>query len=366
MTDFDPKRALARSKYCNAAHLLLHWEVLPFREKAEGVSTMKLSRRQFLHLIAGAATVALVMSPANHEAWSQATRPIRIVVPYPPGGGSDILARLLADQIGRTQGQTILVENRPGAGSAVGTEAVSRATPDGSTLLINTATIVIGPHLNKLNYDVLVSFEPVCLLATTPLIVSVNSASPHRTLADFLNAARAKAGELTVASVGPGTTAHVAFEKLKRASNVNLTYVPYSGTAPAVNALLGAHVSAMVAELPAVGEQLKAGKLRALAVGSRARTEALPQVPTIAESGYPDYEIDVWWGLFAPAKTPPQTMTQTAGWFTAALHASEMKPKFAVQEFYPARMCGADFAAFLRKQYDDYGRIIREANIKTN
>jgi tripartite-type tricarboxylate transporter receptor subunit TctC len=133
-----------------------------------------------------------------------------------------------------------------------------------------------------------------------------------------------------------------------------------------VNALLGAHVSAMVAELPAVVEQLKAGKLRALAVGSRDRTEALPQVPTIAESGYPDYEIDVWWGLFAPAKTPPQAMTQTAGWFTAALHASEMKPKFAVQEFYPARMCGADFAAFLRKQNDDYGRIIREANIKTN
>jgi tripartite-type tricarboxylate transporter receptor subunit TctC len=187
---------------------------------------MKRPRRNFLHLIAGAATVALVMSPADHEAWSQATRPIRIVVPYPPGGGSDILARLLADQIGRTQGQTILVENRAGAGSAVGTEAVSRSTPDGSTLLINTATIVIGPHLNKLNYDALVSFEPVCLLATTPLVVSVNSASPYRTLAEFLSAARAKAGELSVASVGPGTTGHIAFEKLKRASHVDLTYVP--------------------------------------------------------------------------------------------------------------------------------------------
>jgi tripartite-type tricarboxylate transporter receptor subunit TctC len=176
------------------------------------------------------------------------------------------LARLLADQIGRTQGQTLLVENRAGAGSAVGTEAVSRATSDGSTLLINTATIVIGPHLNKLNYDALVSFEPVCLLATTPLVVSVNSASPYRTLAEFLSAARAKAGELSVASVGPGTTGHIAFEKLKRASHVDLTYVPYSGTAPVVNALLGEHVSAMVAELPAVVEQLKAGKLRALAV----------------------------------------------------------------------------------------------------
>jgi tripartite-type tricarboxylate transporter receptor subunit TctC len=325
---------------------------------------MKLPRRRFLHLAASAAALTLVMSPANHGAWSQATKPVRIVVPFPPGGGADILARLLADQIGRMQGQTILVENRAGAGSAVGTEAVARATPDGSTLLINTASIVIGPHLNKLNYDALVSFEPVCLLATTPLVVSVNSASPYRTLADFLNAARAKAGELTVASVGPGTTTHVAFEKLKRASSVNLTYVPYSGTAPAVNALLGAHVSAMVAELPAVAEQLKAGQLRALAIGSRARTEALPQVPTIAESGYPDYEIEVWWGLFAPAKTPPQVMNQTAGWFAAALQASEMRPKFAVQEFYPARMCGTDFAAFLRKQYDDYGHTIREANIK--
>src|SRR5262245_55900181 len=266
---------------------------------------MKLPRRNFLHLAAGAAALTLVMSPANHGAWSQATRPIRIVVPFPPGGGSDILARLLADQIGCTQGQTLLVENRAGAGSAVGTEAVSRATPDGSTLLINTATIVIGPHLNKLNYDALVSFEPVCLLATTPLVISVNSASPYRTLAEFLSAARAKAGELSIASVGPGTTGHIAFEKLKRASHVDLTYVPYSGTAPAVNALLGEHVSAMVAELPAVVEQLKAGKLRAPAAPARAPAHTPPPVPTTTQAGHPDYENAVSCGTFAPPATPP-------------------------------------------------------------
>jgi|SRR5258708_1186199 tripartite-type tricarboxylate transporter receptor subunit TctC len=210
---------------------------------------MKLPhRRQFLHLAAGAAALPVVFALlfSGSGAWSQATRTIKIIVPLPPGGGSDILARVLAEQIGRAQGPTLVVENRPGAGSAIGTEAASRAAPDGNTLLINTASIVIGPHLRKLNYDPLTSFEPICYLVNTPIFVVVNSASPYRTLAGLLSEARAKPGDLTLASVGPATTLHIASEKLKLAANINLTYVPYSGTAPAITALLGAHVTSMI------------------------------------------------------------------------------------------------------------------------
>jgi tripartite-type tricarboxylate transporter receptor subunit TctC len=192
----------------------------------------------------------------------------------------------------------------------------------------------------------------------------VNSASPYRTLNDLLNAARGRPGELTFASVGPATAQHIGFEKLKRAANVNMTYVPYSGGAPAINALLGGHVTAVFAEYAPLAEHIKAGTLRALATSSRTRIEPLPDLPTVAESGYNDYEVDLWWSLFAPAKTPKTTISQLADWFTAAMQAWEVKDKLVAQGFTPVGMCGSEFGALLRREYDDYGRAIREANIK--
>ena len=311
---------------------------------------MKLPRRQFLHLAAAAAALTVLLALADHGAWSQTARTIKIVVPLPPGGAGDILARLLTEQVSRAQGATMVIENRPGAGSVIGTEAVSRAAPDGNTLLVNAPYLLINPHVRKLNYDPLTSFEPICYLVSSPTVIVVNSASPYRTLADLLNAAGAKPGELTLASVGPATAQHIGFERLKRAANVNLTYVPYAGGAPAITALLGEHVTAVFAEYAPVAEYLKAGKLRALATATRTRIEALPEVPTVAESGYKDYEVNLWWGLFAPAKTPKETVSQIAGWFTAAMQASEVKAKLVAQGFYPVGMCGADFGALLRKE----------------
>jgi tripartite-type tricarboxylate transporter receptor subunit TctC len=323
---------------------------------------MKLPRRQFLRLAAGALTLSTVLfTLSDRDGWAQAPRTIRLVVPYPPGGTADIVARLLAEQIGRTQGPAIVVENRPGGGTAIGTEAVSRAAPDGSTLLINSPEFVINPHLRKSNYDPLTSFEPICHLVNSPTVIVVNSASPYRTLADLLDAARAKPGDLTLASTG---IFQVAIEMLKRAANVNLTYVPYAGNAPASNALLGGHLTSVFAVYPTVSELLKAGKLRALATASRGRIETLPDVPTVIESGYKDFEVDVWLGLVAPAKTPKDTIVQIADWFTAALKAPEIKTKLAGQESYPVGLCGADFGAYIRKQYDETGRTIRDANIK--
>jgi tripartite-type tricarboxylate transporter receptor subunit TctC len=188
-------------------------------------------------------TVAVTLiTLSGHGAWSQTTRTIKIVVAVPPGGGEDILARLLGEQISRAHGLTILIENRPGAGGAIGDEAVSRAVPDGSTLLMMSGGFVINPHLRKVNYDPLTSFEPICQLVSVPPILAVNSASPYRTLADLLNAAHAKPGALILATT-TGSPFHIGFEMLKRAAKVDMILVPYPGAAPAVTALLGEQIS---------------------------------------------------------------------------------------------------------------------------
>ncbi len=321
--------------------------------------------RRFLHLATAAAAVAILsLLLTSHSGWSQTTGTIKIVVPAPPGAVADILSRLLAMQIGSMQATTAVVENRPGGGDVIGTEAVARAAPDGNTLLLVGNNFVITPQMRPVNYDPLTSFEPICGLVTAPTILVVNSASPYRTLAELLNAARAKPGELTVASIGPGGVFHLGFEMLKRLAKVDMTFVPYPGNAPAVNAVLGQQVTAMFGTYSNVAEYLKAGKLRALAVATPTRTEPLPDVPTIAESGYKDVEVEVWFGIFAPAKTPKEVVSRLAGWFSAAMQVSEVKAKLVVQGIYPAGSCGADFATYIRKQYDDYGRVIREANIK--
>lgn len=325
-------------------------------------NVMKHPRRRAAAILTVVSVILLALS--GHAAWSQAARTIRIVVPFPAGGSADILARLLGEQISKAQRLTVLIENRPGAGATIGYEAVARAAPDGNTLVISANSMVINPILRKVNYDPVTSFEPVCYLLSSPQVYVVNSASPYRTLTDLIVAARAKPGELTLASVGPATTQHIGIEQFKHTANVNLAHIPYPGGAPAVNALLGGHVTSVFANYSEVVEQLKAGKLRALATASRTRIEPLPEVPTVAESGYKDYEVEVWFGALAPAKTPNETVAQLAGWFTAAMQAPEVKPKLIALGLYPVGLCGADFGAHIRKQYDDYGRIIRESNIK--
>ncbi len=325
-------------------------------------ATLSLPRRIIagLHLAAAAALIVV----SSHGASSQSARTVKIVVPVPPGGAGDILARQLGEQVGHAQGASVVTENRPGAGTVIGTESVARAAPDGNTLLLNAPYMLINPQLRKVSYDPLTSFEPICYLVSSPGVIVVNSASPYRTLADLIDAARAKPGELTLASVGPGTAQHVGFEMLKRAADINLTYVPYAGGAPAINALLGGHVTSVFAEYAPLASHLKAGTLRALATSARKRIEPLPELPTVAESGYHDYEVDLWWGLFAPAKTPKETLSQLARWFTDALRAPAVQAKLAAQGFSSVAMCGPEFGALLRKQYDDYGRIIRETNIR--
>jgi tripartite-type tricarboxylate transporter receptor subunit TctC len=294
-------------------------------------------------------------------AQAQSGRTIKLVVPYPPAGTADIVARLLAEQIGRSGGPTIVIENRPGGGTAIASEAVSRATPDGNTLLMISSEFVITPHLRKPNYDPLTSFEPICQLVNSPTVIVVNAESPYRALADLLDAARAKPGELTMASTG---IFQVAIEQLKRAAKANIIYVPYAGNAPASNALLGNHITSLFAVYPTVAELVKSGKLRAVAAASKKRIESLPDVPTVIESGYPGYEVESWSGLLAPAKTPAGDISQIARLFTGALHDPGIKGKLDVQNSYAVDSCGPQFSAYIRRQYEEIGAVIRESNIK--
>jgi len=311
-------------------------------------------------LAVGIALAALICNPPTSPAQ---TGVIKVVVPVPPGSAGDLIARLLTDQVGRLNNRSFVIEPRPGAGTMIGTEAVVRAPANGQTLLINSPFLLIGPHLRKLSFDPLASLDPVCYLVSSPGVLAVNAASPYRTFADLMEAVRTRPGQLTFASAGPGSTHQVGFEKLKHDAGLDFTYVPFSGGGPAINALLGNHVTAVLAEYAPLSEHLKAGTLRPLAVTSTARVAGLPGVPTIAET-YPGFEVDFWWGLFAPAHTPDALLSQLAEWFTAAMQKPEVKAKLNELGFFPAGICGQDFAALLRKQYEDYGRVIRSANMR--
>jgi tripartite-type tricarboxylate transporter receptor subunit TctC len=312
----------------------------------------------------GLAATSMVIPTDNGGAQSQAPNTVRTVVPYAPGGVADVIARLVAQEIGRTGGPTLIVENRPGAGGAVGTEAVARATPDGNTILVVSTPFIIDPLLRKLNYDPLTSFAPLCYLVNAPTVIVVNSATPYHTLAQLLDDARAKPGLMTMASIGPASSFQLGFEMLKRAAKVDMTFVPYPGNAPALDAVLGQQVTSMFGTYSNVAEYLKAGKLRALAVGDASRAGPLPDVPTLAEAGYRDIDADAWFGAFAPARVSEQITYALDGLLIAALKDPAVKEKLGIQGLYPVGTCGVDFAAYLKKQHDQYIRIIAEANMK--
>jgi tripartite-type tricarboxylate transporter receptor subunit TctC len=318
--------------------------------------------RQIFKLIALTAALAAAWPVANAHA--QSSRQVRIVVPFPAGGGADLLTRVLAEKWTQANGVSILVENRPGAASVIGTEAVSRAAPDGNTLAIVANSFIIHPNFKKLTYEPLTSFEPVCLLATSPQVIVVNNASPHKTLTALFDEARAKPGALSHASVGPATAQHIAFEQLKLLAKINMVFVPFNGNAPALNSLLGGHVGAVMSNYAEGVEHVNGGKLRALAVGGKTRIESWPNVPTVAEQGFPDYTVEVWYGLIAPAKTPKDKLAELSKWCADAMRAPELKPKWDLQGLTAVGSTGDEFSAHLRKQSEDYARVIREANIK--
>lgn len=329
---------------------------------------MLLARQKFFEFCRRGSTVAVVLISFSifnllvDSAWSQTARAIKLIIPFPAAGPSDIVARLLAEQVSSAQGRTIIVENRPGAATEIGTDSVSRAPPDGNTLLLTTGALLFTPQMRTVKYHPLTSFEPICRLVVSPILIIVNSASPYRTLPDLLNAARASRGRLTWASFGPASPEQMRFETFKRAANIDMTFISYPGYSSAITALLGDHVTSAMTDYSSSSEQIKSGRLRPIAAASF-RIASL-DIPTVAESGYKDLEETLWDGLFAPAKTPSETVAKLAAWFSAAVQAPEIKSKLAIQSLYPSIICGTDFRTFLDNQQNEYGRIIRESKIK--
>jgi tripartite-type tricarboxylate transporter receptor subunit TctC len=320
---------------------------------------MSSAHRNRLAVALASALVLALAVPAVAES----AHNLKIVVPYPPASGPDILSRLMADQVGRAQNATVVIENRPGGGTTIGTEAVARAAPDGTTVLLVANSFVVNPALKKGNYDVAASFEPVCQLAATPMMLVVKADSPYKTVADLVAAARAKPGALSVGGA-PNSSLQMAYEVLKRDAGINMTYVPFGGTAPAVNTLMGGHVTAVSADYPTITGYLKSGTLRALLTASPQRIATLPDVPTFAEAGLGKYEDEIFYGYTAPAKTPPEAIKQLSGWFTEAMKAPELKPKLDQQGLFTTIRCGAEFGAYLHNRVEEYGRIAHDAGIK--
>jgi tripartite-type tricarboxylate transporter receptor subunit TctC len=308
--------------------------------------------------------VVALIGLTGGSAAAQSGRTIRMVVPAAPGASTDFVARLTADHMSRAQGVTAVVENRAGANGMIGVESVARSAPDGNTLLVTANTYLLDDLLRKPPYDPVAAFEPVCFLVQTPAVLVVNSDSPYHTLRELLDAAKAKPGELSVAAVGPGSTLQLGLIALTRAAGVNMIYVPYAGSAPAVTAALGGHVTAAISGYAVVVEQIKGGKLRALAAATDKRIAPQPDLPTMEELGFKGTEIDNWFAVVAPAKTPKDKLTELASWFTAAIDAPESKTKLAAQYLYTGGPCGADFGAMIRKTHATYGQAIHDAGIK--
>ncbi len=296
--------------------------------------------------------------------WSQSGRTIRLILPFPPGGPADTMARLVAQQIGSAGGPTMVVESHPGAATEIGTELVAHAAPDGDTLGIISPSLVVLPYFRTLNYDPLKDFTPICELATFPPLLVVNSQSPYHSLADLIGAAHARPGALTLGTIGPASATQLVFEMLQQAAKADITFVPFTGYTPAIQAVLGNQITAALADYSSLQGELVSGKLRALATTASKRVSALPNVPTVAEAGYHGVEAEFYGGVVAPAQTPKETISKLIGWFSAAIKDPKVKAKFAALGFFSGGQCGADFAAIIHKDYDDYGRIIRQAHLQ--
>jgi tripartite-type tricarboxylate transporter receptor subunit TctC len=324
---------------------------------------MKLPyRRQFLHLAAGAA----VLPAALRFAWAQAypTRPVRIIVAFPAGGGVDIIARLMGQWLAERLGQPFVIETRPGAGSTIGTEAVVRAPPDGHTLLlVHTSNAINATLYEKLNYNFIRDIAPVAGIIVVPNVMVVNPSVPAKTVPEFIAYAKANPGKINLASGGIGGPSHVAGELFKMMTGTDMLLVSYRGMAPAVTDLLGGQVQVMFNSLPASIEYIKAGALRALAVASATRSETLPDIPTMGEF-VPGYEAPTWYGLGAPKNTPAEIVEKLNKEINAGLADPKLRARLADLGGTVIGGSPADFGKVIAEETEKWGKVIRAANIK--
>ncbi len=293
-------------------------------------------------------------------------RPVRMIVPYPPGGGNDTLGRLFAAKLGERMGQPFVVENRPGAGAMIGTEAAAKSPPDGYTILLSSiATHALSPNLYaRVPYDPVRDFAPVTLLGIAPTVLVVPADLPARSLQEFIAAAKAKPGALAYASGGNGTPPHINAEVFKSVAGIDLLHVAYKGGGPALVDLMAGRVQAMLDTAASAMPHVRSGKLRALALSAPKRSAELPDLPTFAEGGLPRYESNAWYSMHAPAATPPEIVRRLNAELIAILKDPEILARFKQLATDPVGNSPEEFAAFVRSELDKYARIIKAAGIK--
>jgi tripartite-type tricarboxylate transporter receptor subunit TctC len=322
---------------------------------------MEFPRRQFLRLTAGAALLPAVSTIARGDGFP--SRPIHLIVPFPPGGPTDIVARPLAQFLGEELKQSVIIDNRGGAGGSVGANVVAKATPDGYTLLMATVgTNAINTSLYKdLPYDAVKDFTPIALVAAAPVAIVVNPTLPATDLAGLVALAKKEPGKLNYGSAGNGSPGHLTGEMFKAAAGIDVKHVPYKGSAPAVIDLLAGQIQMMFDPLQSVVSHVKAGKLRALAVSSMARSPVLPDVPTIAESGYAGFETTAWWGVFAPAGLPAAETKALADSVEKVARGDKFHDTLAQLGVVPTPLTLAAFGDFQRREIAKWGKAVRDS-----
>ncbi len=302
--------------------------------------------------------------PAQAQAYPG--KAVRLIVPFPPSGGNDVFARLLAQKLGEAWKQQVVVENRPGAGGNIGTELAAHAAPDGYTLLLgHTGTLAINPGLyGKLSYDIQRDFAPIAMFASSPLVLVAHPAAGLRTVSDILARAKARPGELNYASSGNGTGSHLSGELLQYLGGIKLTHIPYKGTSPAITDVMGGQVPMAFSVIPTALPQIRAGKLRAIAVTGAQRMPQLPDVPTVAESGLPEFESTLAYGILAPTGTPEAVIKEIHAQITRVTASREFRERLDFEGSVVLQGSSADFAALIRKQTETWGKLIRASGVK--
>jgi len=312
-----------------------------------------------------ATAMLLAALAAGAFAQDYPNRPVRLIVPFPPGGSNDVVGRLVAMQLSTQLGQQVFVDNRGGAGGVIGTEACATAAPDGYTLCIISIAHAVNPALHKLNYDPIKSFTPISVFATGPNVLAINPTLPVNSVKELVALAKQKPGELNYASAGVGSFQHLGGELFKLTAGVNIVHVPYKGGGPAMQDVISGHVKIMFSSLIQTTPFIKSGQLKALGTGGAKRTSVLPDVPTISEAGVPGYVADNWWGLAAPAGLPASLVEKLYAASQAALKSPELLAAFEREGAEPVTMTTAAFGEYIKDEIAKWGRVVKEGNIQS-
>src|SRR4051812_1143452 len=295
------------------------------------------------------------------------TKPIRYILPFPPGGGTDTLARIVGQKLGENVGQTVVMDNRPGAGANIGAEIAAHSVPDGYTILMGNIAHAVNMTLyNKPGYNLATDFAPITLLASTPNILVVHPSVAAKSVQELIALAKANPGKLNYASSGSGSSAHLAAELFKSMAGVNLTHVPYKGGGPAVTSLVGGETVVGFATAPSVIQQIKSGRLRGLAVTTLKRTPAAPDLPTIAESGVPKYDANTWYGALAPAKTPAPIVARLHTEFVKIMQSPDVLDRIAVLGYEASTNSSQEFAAYIKAEIAKWGKVVKATGIRAD